>query len=87
MAYLMSKDSYECDLCGFEMKWDASDDVHGEMWGCEKCGTTFCSKCFQNRKGLKAYMDMMQGFDLVLCPNCYDKAIFERRKLHGSVCF
>lgn len=34
--YNCIKDTYTCDLCGFEMEWDASDLVHGEMWGCEK---------------------------------------------------
>ena len=46
MSYNMRKDAYSCDYCGFEIKWDDSDDVHGEMWGCEECGATFCSKCF-----------------------------------------
>lgn len=49
--YNCIKDTYTCDLCGFEMEWDASDLVHGEMWGCEKCGDTFCSKCFIDRHG------------------------------------
>lgn len=34
--YNCIKDTYTCDLCGFEMEWDASDLVHGEMWGCER---------------------------------------------------
>ena len=59
--YNCIKDTYTCDLCGFEMEWDASDLVHGEMWGCEKCGDTFCSKCFIDRHGRKEYMKMMQG--------------------------
>lgn len=28
--YHMEKDTYECDFCGFEQKWNDSDDVHGE---------------------------------------------------------
>ena len=32
----MSKDTYTCDFCGFEMQWDGHDEVHGEVWGCEK---------------------------------------------------
>lgn len=78
--YSMKRDAYTCDLCGVEMKWDESDERNGEMWGCEKCGVTFCSKCFRDQKGMKAYMDMMQGFDLVLCPACYDKAVKEERE-------
>ena len=71
--YNILRDTYTCDLCGFEMEWDASDLVHGEMWGCEKCGDTFCSKCFINRHGRKEYMEMMQGSDLVYCPDCYEE--------------
>ena len=33
----MSKDTYTCDFCEFEMQWDGHDEVHGEVWGCEKC--------------------------------------------------
>ena len=50
----MSKDTYTCDFCEFEMQWDGHDEVHGEVWGCEKC-------------------EMMQDFDLILCPDCYEK--------------
>lgn len=39
--YNMSSDTYTCDICGFEMPWDKTDDRRGEMWGCEKCGKTF----------------------------------------------
>ena len=44
--YLMSTDTYVCDICGFEGKFDTDNDIHGELWGCERCGDTFCSKCF-----------------------------------------
>lgn len=75
MAYINNTARYSCDVCGFEMDWDGSDEVHGEMWGCERCGTTFCSKCFQDKFGQKQYMDMMQNSDLVLCPDCYENGI------------
>lgn len=71
--YNCIKDTYTCDLCGFEMEWDASDLVHGEMWGCEKYGDTFCSKCFIDRHGRKEYMKMMQDSDLIYCPACYEE--------------
>lgn len=73
MAYSVARDIYTCDICGFEMKWDGHDEVHGDMWGCEKCGSTFCSKCFKDKYGEKAYQSMMQDFDLILCPDCYEK--------------
>ena len=69
----MSTDTYTCDFCEFEMQWDGHDEVHGEVWGCEKCGQVFCSKCFIDRYGFAAYMEMMQDFDLILCPDCYEK--------------
>lgn len=78
--YDAEKDTYSCDLCGFEMRWDAHDDEHGEMWGCEKCGGVFCSKCFIDKLGRDAYMQMMQGSDLIYCPDCYEK----EADTHGS---
>ena len=46
--YVEKTDTYTCDFCGHNAKWDASDDVHGELWSCEAegCGKVFCSKCF-----------------------------------------
>lgn len=73
MAYLIEESVYECDICGFESKWDDYDEKNGELWGCENCGTTFCSKCFIDRHGQKQYIDMMKGSDLIYCPDCYEK--------------
>lgn len=64
---------YSCDICGFEGVWDITDDVHGTLWGCEKCGATFCTKCFVDKMGQKIYWDMMRSHDLILCPECYLK--------------
>lgn len=69
--YNMEKGTYTCDVCGYEGEWDATDEVHGDLWGCEKCGKVFCSKCFVERFGRKAYMNMMQGSDLIYCPDCF----------------
>lgn len=33
--YSIDNDRYTCDFCGFEMEWDATDEVHGGLWGCE----------------------------------------------------
>ncbi len=81
MAYNLSSDTYSCDICGFEMQWDASDLVHGEMWGCEKCGDIFCSKCFIDRYGAEEYMRMMQQSDLIYCPSCWEKVREEWAKM------
>lgn len=74
MAYHSEDDTYSCDFCRFRNEWDASDHIHGELWGCEKCGKTFCSKCFIDKHGKGNYMDMMQGSGLILCPDCFGKA-------------
>ena len=72
-------DTYTCDFCGFESKWDASDDEHGELLGCEKCGDTFCSKCFIDQFGSEEYMGMMQDSDQIYCPACWK----EQKKIGG----
>ena len=69
--YNKTTDTYTCDICGYENKWDSHDEVHGELWSCESCGTTFCSKCFIEELGWDAYHKMMQSDDLVSCPDCY----------------
>lgn len=71
--YNTEKDTYTCDACGFEMTWDGSDDIHGEIWGCEECGDCFCSKCFIDRYGREEYMRMMQDSDIIYCPICWEK--------------
>lgn len=68
-----SDDTYTCDICGFTEKWNESDEIHGDMWSCEKCGSTFCGKCLRDAIDMKEYMEMMQGGDLILCPKCYQK--------------
>ena len=71
MGYNMTSDVYDCDFCGVEIPWDGSDDVHGEIWECEVCGHTFCSKCFIDRYGRDSFTRMLQDFDKVLCPVCF----------------
>lgn len=80
MAYHSEDNTYSCDFCGFQNGWDESDALHGELWGCEKCGRVFCSKCFADKHGHKQYMDMMQENNFILCPDCWEKA----RKAHGK---
>ena len=69
MAY-MSEDLYECDFCGVELGWDETHDTYGDMWECEECGRTFCSRCLKNAIGEAAYYELMRGHDKVLCPDC-----------------
>lgn len=75
LVYVEKTDTYTCDFCGHNAKWDASDDVHGELWSCEAegCGKVFCSKCFISAFGQEIYMTMMQSGENVLCPECAKK--------------
>lgn len=56
----------------YKMYWDYSHETHGNMWGCEKCQTHFCSKCFIDRHGADAFRRMMQDCDKILCPSCWE---------------
>lgn len=73
MAYKKETDTYTCDFCGFENGWEDYDEHHGELWGCEKCGKTFCTQCFMDKFGGKEYMNMMQNATEVHCPECWEK--------------
>ena len=44
--YVEKTDTYTCDFCGHNAKWDASDDVHGELWSCEAEGTAAYNSTF-----------------------------------------
>ena len=61
---------YRCSICGFKMGWEDSDYEHGTMWGCERCGATFCTSCAVKRIGRKAYDEMIENGKHVLCPDC-----------------
>ena len=45
--YLMGRDEYECDICGFREKWDAHDDHRGYMWECERFQESLRRRGFQ----------------------------------------
>lgn len=64
---------YSCDSCGFEEAWDATDDIHGDLWECEVCGYTYCSLCFFRELGEATFYKMCREEDYVLCPACYKK--------------
>lgn len=74
----MNTDTYRCDICGFEAKWDETDEIYGDLWSCESehhnyeiCGNIFCSKCFMDKYGYNAYIEMMRDHDYIKCPDCY----------------
>lgn len=71
--YNMARNTYECDYCGTEMRFDERDDIHGVLWGCEACETTWCTKCFIDRHGLTAYEKMLRENDRIYCPSCYEQ--------------
>ena len=70
---------YSCAICGFESKWEDEDPIHGEIWVCEKCGKVFCKKCFVDKYGKGKYMEMMQNYEIVYCPECYSRKNHESR--------
>lgn len=71
--YNMEKDTYTCDTCGFEQKWDAHDDHRGDIWECEDCCKHFCTACFVKALGQTEWERMIGETDRILCPSCYGK--------------
>ncbi len=78
--YLVSSNLYECDICGFQEKWDAHDDHRGDMWECECCGSHFCTTCFTKKLGQKAFDGMLRNTDYILCPECFGKDVYNVKK-------
>lgn len=76
--YSMSKDTYSCDTCGFEEKWDAHDDRRGDIWECEYCGAHFCTECFVKKLGREHFDMMLKETDYVVCASGYEKGVFDR---------
>ncbi len=70
----MNSEKYVCDFCGVEIDWEETDDFCGNVWICESCGRTFCSKCLQDAIGQDDYWGMMLSCVPALCPDCYKKA-------------
>lgn len=71
--YTMTSDLCKCVICGVQMKWDETDDVHGNMWECEKCGDLFCERCFDDMFGIVSFHKMLWDEEKVLCPRCREK--------------
>ena len=83
--YNMSIDTYACDICGFEEKWDAHDDRRGDLWECDYCGKPdnggyvphwFQKNCFIEEVGRDAFDKMLGETDYVLCPEHYKEGVF-----------
>ena len=67
--YKIDTDTYVCDCCGREYKWDGEE--YGNIWECEECGKHFCTDCFTAALGRDAFDSMTRMFEKVLCPDCY----------------
>lgn len=65
--------TYTCDFCRCKLEWDERDDTYGEIWGCDECGKTFCSKCLTEAVGETNYLKIMQSEGKILCPDCAKK--------------
>lgn len=85
MAYSMEKDTYTCDYCGVEMKWDDVDEQRGAIWGCEVCESKhFCTACFKERYGAQRFLDMTQNDPMIMCPDCYGIIRYNPRRKGGQ---
>lgn len=69
--YSAEKDTYTCDICGFEEKWDAHDDHRGDIWECEDCSSHFCTACFIKALGQEEWNRMLGEMSEIYCPTCY----------------
>lgn len=78
--YNIDKNTYSCDVCGFEEAWDAHDDIHGDLWECECCGAHFCTACFVKEVGREAFDRMMRESDRVLCVTHFKEEAHEEEK-------
>jgi uncharacterized Zn finger protein (UPF0148 family) len=61
----------ECGFCGAQMKPGTVSHVHGHMFGCDECGTWFCERCSDRKRGMVGYR-VMREKDMELCPGCMD---------------
>ena len=73
--YNMSRDTYTCDICGLEEKWDAHDDRRGDLWECDYCGKHFCTACFVGEAGIDA-----GGDRLCSVPRALQRGSFRNRR-------
>ncbi len=71
--YNMARDTYTCDICGFEKKWDTHDDHRGDIWECEDCHTHFCTACFVKALGQAEWDRMIDEMSEIYCQSCYGK--------------
>lgn len=68
------RNPYVCDFCKTSIPWGGSNDVKGEIWGCERCGKTFCDQCFVDEFGENERMRMFQRDEgIILCPDCWEE--------------
>ena len=67
-------------VCVYNLPDEADTLEHGgELWSCELCGATLCTKCYVERHGRQNYDEMMWSGGYILCPNCEDKLGIEER--------
>jgi len=63
---------YTCAYCKTDISWEGADDRNGNIWGCDKCGIDFCTKCFIDSEGSEAFQHMMNSMNDTLCPECFN---------------
>ena len=81
--YKMDTDTYVCDCCGREYKWDGEE--YGNIWECEECGKHFCTDCFTAALGRDAFDAMVRNSPSVLCQDCYKEELENLWSAFGDV--
>lgn len=81
--YKMDSDTYVCDCCGREYKWDGEE--YGNIWECEECGKHFCTDCFTAALGRDAFDAMVRNSPSVLCQDCYKEELENLWSSFGDV--
>lgn len=73
-------EKYTCKYCGTMIDWEADDECKGSIWSCEElgCGETFCRQCFVHKYETEGFSCMVNGDDIIRCPNCYEKYLKEK---------
>jgi hypothetical protein len=79
---LYFKATVQCYMCGYD-GYRSRDDIGKLFWRCEKCGRTFCSKCYIDKLGEAAYWGMIGGRTQTFCPQCAVEEKANRERIWG----
>ena len=73
----------QCYMCGYS-GYRSRKDIGKLMWHCEKCGKSFCNKCYIEKLGEAAYWGMIGNKRTqILCPRCAEEEKANRERVWG----